>query len=81
MATRVQLNSAGVESLLHDPAIIAALQGIAQDVAANHGGDTSITTEILPSGRARVRVTDNDPVALYRERHTGRLARSLRGGK
>lgn len=83
MGKGVKLNRKGVAQLLHDPGVVKDLESRMRAAQAAYGKPTNLETEIYPSGRAIVRVTDDSEGALYRESQTGDLARALdaAGGK
>jgi hypothetical protein len=83
MPGRVRLIRAGVKQLLHDPGVIAHLQQRMGAVQVAYPRESTVTTEVYPSGRAIVKVVDESEGALYREASTGDLARALdaAGGK
>jgi hypothetical protein len=77
MPGSVRLIRSGVKKLLHDPGVIAHLQQRMGAVQAVFQRESTVTTEVYPSGRAIVKVVDDSDGALYREASTGDLARAL----
>lgn len=72
----VQLDSAGVREVLKAPALVALLQGIADDVNSAGGGVYEARTRFRET-RVIGEVLDNRDGARYREAATGDLARAL----
>lgn len=77
MANRIKMNRKGVAQLLHDPGVVADLEGRMSAAQAAYGRPATIETEIYPSGRAIVSLVADDPDSLFKESNGGELARSL----